>query len=320
LSRRKFVNPWPNAELDHRSSAFFRWQWQRIRKRVPSDPPVGSFPVAQPAFADPRADEQECRLTWLGHASFLLQIGGRNILLDPVLSERASPFANVGPSRLVRAPLTVEQLPPIDAVLLSHDHYDHLDNPTVVALKRRFGTDLKWVTPLGYRDWFAKRGVHAVVELDWWESAELGKLYVTATPAQHWTRRGWASFQRLWCSYMIRAPRFSAFFCGDSGYCPAFKEIGARFGPCDIAMLPIGAYEPRWFMKAAHMNPEEAVQTFLDLNAHTFVPMHWGTFRLTDEDMLEPPQRLRAAWTAAGLSNDRLALLQHGETLRQDRR
>ena len=316
---RKFVNPWPNAELDHRGSAFFRWQWQRIRNGVPPKPPRGSFPLATPRIALPRANEHECRVTWLGHSSFLMQIGGLNLLLDPVLSERASPFANVGPARFVAAPLRVDQLPPIDAVLLSHDHYDHLDERTVIALTEQFGGDVKWITPLAYREWFEKRGVHALVELDWWQSAQLGDIEITATPAQHWTRRGWSSFERLWCSFMIRAPHFSAFFCGDSGYCPAFREIGERFGACDIALLPIGAYEPRWFMKTAHMNPEEAVQTFVDLKATTFVPMHWGTFRLTDEDMLEPPKRLRAAWTAAGLPPGRLAILQHGETLIEEK-
>ena len=316
----KFSNPWPNAELDNRGSAFFRWQWQRVRNGVAPSPPPGSFPLATPRIAHPRAHEHECRVTWLGHASFLLQIGGLNLLLDPVLSKRASPFARFGPARFAEAPLRVDQLPPIDAVLLSHDHYDHLDEPTVLSLSRQFGADLKWITPLAYRDWFEKRGVHALIELEWWQSAQLGDLQITATPAQHWTRRGWSYSERLWCSYMIRAPHFSTFFCGDSGYCPAFKEIGAEFGGCDIAMLPIGAYEPRWFMRFSHMNPEEAVQSFLDLNARTFVPMHWGTFRLTDEDMLEPPRRLRAAWAEAGLPPEQLAILQHGETLIQEKR
>lgn len=311
----KFTNPWPNAELDHRGSAFFRWQWQRLRYGIPPSPPRGVFPLATPRIAQPRAELTECRATWLGHASFLLQIGGLNLLLDPVLSRRASPFANFGPARFVDAPLTVEELPPIDAVLLSHDHYDHLDERTVIALTERFGDRVKWLTPLAYREWFEKRGVQALVELDWWQAAQLGTIEITALPAQHWTRRGWSAFARLWCSFMIRRPHFAVYFCGDSGYCPAFREIGERFNGCDVALLPIGAYEPRWFMRAAHMNPEEAVQTFIDLHAQLFVPMHWGTFRLTDEDMLEPPKRLRAAWHAANLPEAQLKMLQHGETL-----
>jgi N-acyl-phosphatidylethanolamine-hydrolysing phospholipase D len=312
---KKFTNPWPNAELDHRGSAFLRWQWQRIRYGVPATPPASSFPLAEPNIAMPRAALNECRLTWLGHASFLLQLHELNLLLDPVFSKRASPFARVGPARLVPAPLPAADLPPIDAVLISHDHYDHLDEPSVRALHARFGADLKWITPLAYREWFDNLGVRAVTELDWWQSSRVGDLRITATPAQHWTRRGRRSFERLWSSFMIEAPNFSVFFGGDSGYCPAFAEIGERFGGCDIAMLPIGAYEPRWFMRAAHMNPEEAVQTFIDLRARTMVPMHWGTFRLTDEDMLEPPRRARGAWQAAGLPEAALRMLRHGETL-----
>ncbi len=312
---RKFVNPWPNAELDHRSSALFRWQWQRLRYGVPPNPPRGTFRLGQHDVAYPRAGVQQCRLTWIGHASFLLQLDGLNLLLDPVFSLRASPFARLGPARLVAAPFNVEQLPPIDAVLLSHDHYDHLDEPTVRALQQRFGRDLQWITPLAYRSWFHRRGVHNIVELDWWQTAPVGPLRVTATPAQHWTRRGWRAFERLWCGFMIQGAATSVYFAGDSGYCPAFREIGERFNGCDIAILPIGAYEPRWFMRTAHMNPEEAVQSFIDLRARLFVPMHWGTFRLTDEDMREPPVRLRAAWRAAQLPASDLRLLQHGETL-----
>lgn len=278
-------------------------------------PPRGSFPVAMPSIVRPRAAADQCRITWIGQSSFLVQLGAMNLLLDPVFSLRASPFQSFGPARVVESPLRVADLPPIDAVLLSHDHYDHLDEPTVRALQERFGNELTWITPLGYHDWFMKRGVAALIELDWWQSAQVGELKVTATPAQHWTRRGMRPFERLWCSFMVEAPHYSLFFCGDSGYCPAFPEIGERFNGCDVALLPIGAYEPRWFMKSAHMNPEEAVQTFVDLRAKTFVPMHWGTFRLTDEDMLEPPQRVRTAWRAAGLPADGLKVLQHGETL-----
>ncbi len=312
---KKFTNPWPDAELEHRGSAFLRWQWQRIRNGVPPNPPAGSFPLAKPDIAMPRAPAMQARVTWLGHASFLLQLGGVNLLLDPIFSQRASPFRRLGPARLVPAPLSIGELPPIDAVLISHDHYDHLDEPSVRALHERFGSELQWIAPLGYHEWFRNRGVQAVAELDWWQNAQLGELTITATPAQHWTRRGPRALQRLWCSFMIEAPMFSAFFGADSGYCPAFRDIGEHFGGCDVAMLPIGAYEPRWFMRTAHMNPEEAVQTFIDLRARTMVPMHWGTFRLTDEDMLEPPQRVRAAWQAAALPADALRVLKHGETL-----
>ena len=312
---RKFTNPWPGGELDHNSSAFFRWQWQRLRHGIPPLPPKGSFPLAASAVAFPRAAAGELRLTWIGHASFLLQLDSRNLLFDPIFSKRASPFQRIGPARLVPAALNVSELPPIDAVLISHDHYDHLDEPSVRALDARFGDELKWITPLVYRGWFGKLGIETVVELDWWQTAMLGDLTITATPAQHWTRRGPRSFERLWCSFMVEGTKRRVYFGADSGYCPGFREIGDRFGSCDVAIMPIGAYEPRWFMRPTHMNPEEAVQCCLDLNAEFMVPMHWGTFRLTDEDMLEPPQRTRTAWQAARLPDDRLRILRHGETL-----
>jgi N-acyl-phosphatidylethanolamine-hydrolysing phospholipase D len=292
-----------------------RWQWQRLRYGIPPNPPPGTFTLEQHQIAYPRAPVADCRLTWIGHATFLLQLDGFNILLDPVFSTRASPFARLGPARLVPAPVSIDELPPIDAVLLSHDHYDHLDERSVKALQQRFGAALRWITPLCYRAWFAKRGVHTVTELDWWQATAIGDIKVTATPAQHWTRRGWRAFDRLWCSYMIQGRHTSVFFGGDSGYCPAFREIAERLGGCDVAILPIGAYEPRWFMRTTHMNPEEAVQSFVDLRARAFVPMHWGTFRLTDEDMREPPMRTRAAWEAARLPAHGLRILSHGETL-----
>lgn len=272
------------------------------------------MPTAVPDIAHPQASAGEIRITWLGHASFLLQIDELNLLLDPHLSLRASPFERFGPVRVMDAAVTVEALPRIDAVLLSHDHYDHLDEPTVRALHKRFGETLHWITPLAYAEWFGKRGVRKLVELDWWAKTRLKSLTITATPAQHWTRRGMRFNERLWCSFMIEGAARSVYFAGDSGYCPGFREIGERFGGCDIAIVPIGAYEPRWFMKFAHMNPEEAVQTFLDVRARKFIPMHWGTFRLTDEDMLEPPVRVRAAWKAAGLPVEDLHILRHGET------
>lgn len=282
---------------------------------MPPLPPDGSFPLATPAIAFPRAAVGECRLTWIGHASFLLQLDGHNLLFDPIFSKRASPFRLLGPARLVPAAPSLDELPPIDAVLISHDHYDHLDEPSVRGLHERFGAALQWVIPLAYTDWFNQRGIETVVELDWWQSVALGPLRITATPAQHWTRRGRHAFERLWCSFMVEGATRRVYFGADSGYCPGFREIGDRFGSCDVAMLPIGAYEPRWFMRSAHMNPEEAVQSCVDVNATIMVPMHWGTFRLTDEDMLEPPQRARAAWRAAALPPDRLRILRHGETL-----
>ncbi|HEX8433241.1 MAG TPA: MBL fold metallo-hydrolase, partial [Longimicrobium sp.] len=174
-------------------------------------------------------------------------------------------------------------------------------------------------TPLGYRGWFARRGVRALTELDWWDEAELGGgVRVTCTPAQHWTRRAITEFNdRLWASYALRMPDGRGiYFGGDSGYFAGYGEIARRTGPFDAVLMPVGAYDPRWFMKPAHMNPEEAVRAYADLGGSgAFIPMHWGTFRLTDEDPLEPPVRTRAAWASAALPTGDLHVLRHGETL-----
>lgn len=295
----------------------------------PADPPVGAFPAAAPEIAGVDGvrpvQDGEVRVTWVGHATMLIQLPGLNILTDPVWSDRCSPVRFMGPHRFVAPPVALEDLPPIHAVLLSHDHYDHLDRPTVQALHRRFGDALCWYTPLGYREWFTALGVSQVVERDWWEGAALpgGRFEAVATPARHWTRRRpGGTNSRLWCGWAVRHKGAAGdhgpgiYFAGDSGYCPAFEEVGARLGPFRLTLMPIGAYEPRWFMGAAHMNPEEAVQAYRDAGGQgAFVGMHWGTWRLTFEPPLEPPVRARAAWEDAGLPEEDLHLLRHGETL-----
>lgn len=317
-----FRAPWPVEGGDRRGTReLLRWQWERLTRRPPPDPPAGAFPLAESDVARPRAPVDEVRITWVGHASFLVQAGGLNLLTDPVWSRRASPLRWAGPARFVPPGIAWEALPPIDAVLLSHDHYDHLDDDTVRRLHARFGGGLRWLAPLAYREWLGARGITGVTELDWWDETTLeghgGALRAVCLPAQHWTRRGLREFNdRLWGSWMLATPSGRrVYFAGDSGYWPGFREIGERFGPLDAALVPIGAYEPRWFMRAAHMNPEEAVRTYLDLGgAGLFAGMHWGTFRLTDEDPLEPPVRTRAAWAEAGLPAERLWIPRHGET------
>ncbi len=260
----------------------------------------------------------------MGHSTFVVQLPGLTLLTDPVWGRRASPFARVGPARFVPPVPALDALPPVDAVLLSHDHYDHLDRPTVDALRDRYGSELLWITPLGFRSWFRGRGVHAVEERDWWQEAVLpGGVYrAVCLPARHWTRRTpGGTNRRLWASWAVVPAGdadgdFRVFFGGDSGYGPAFGQIGDALGPFDASLLPIGAYEPRWFMEPAHMNPEEAVRAFRDAGGcGAFVAAHWGTFRLTDEPPLEPPDRVRAAWSEAGLPEDDLHVLRHGQTL-----
>jgi N-acyl-phosphatidylethanolamine-hydrolysing phospholipase D len=311
------------SESDGRSFGdFLRWRRERRSQPRPPMPDPSELPVATPRVAVPAAAPTEVRVTWVGHSTFLVQAGGLNILTDPVFSDRASPVRWIGPRRLVPPGLPFEDLPPIDAVLISHDHYDHLDAPTVRKLLSRGGDRTRWITPRGYARWLARRRIRSVTELDWWTETRLdgpaGNAVVTALPAMHWTRRGpFDAPGRQWASFAIDAgPGAKIYFGGDSGYFDGFAKIGARLGPFDISILPIGAYEPRWFMAAAHMNPEEAVRAWSDLGGKgRFVGMHWGTFVLTDEPVLEPPERTRRAWAAGEQDDADLSILRHGETL-----
>jgi N-acyl-phosphatidylethanolamine-hydrolysing phospholipase D len=262
-------------------------------------------------------------LTWVGHATFLIQIGGLNLVTDPMWSERASPVAFAGPRRSSPPAIPFAALPPLDVVLLSHNHYDHLDDRTVRQLVAAH-PGARWVAPLGIAPFLERRGARDVLELDWWEETRVGPLAIGCAPAQHFSSRGLSDRnQTLWCGWSIAAPARQVFFAGDTGYHPDFAAIGDRFGPFHAALLPIGAYEPRWFMQAVHMNPEEAVQAFQDLHvsrppiagrAAIMVGMHWGTFKLTDEPMDEPPARAGLAWRAAGLDPEHLWLPASGET------
>jgi len=297
---------------------------QRLFTSRAPDPRESELPRGETALARPRAGVGELRITWVGHSTFVVQLPGLTLITDPVWGRRASPFAGLGPSRFVPAVPRLEDLPPADAVLLSHDHFDHLDRPTVDALYERYGNDLVWVTPLGFRSWLHGRGVRAVHERDWWQDVDLpgGAYRAVCLPARHWTRRTpGGTNRRLWASWAVVPAvdgdeEFRVYFGGDSGYGPAFREVGAAFGPFDASLLPIGAYEPRWFMEPAHMDPEEAVRAFSDLGARgAFIAAHWGTFRLTDEPPLEPPLKVREAWVAAGLPTGDLHVLRHGETL-----
>jgi len=324
LSDGRFRNPWPEAVGD---DAMRRRGFQLVREWItgshPPDPEPGALPLAGPDPALPVAREGELRITWVGHATYLLQLPGLNLLTDPVWSLRASPLPWMGPKRFAPALPALDALPEIHGVLLSHDHYDHLDRPTVVALRRRFGEALKWYTPLGYGPWFSRLGIRSVVELDWWDEVDVPEsdYRVVAAPARHWTRRSPGNTnRRLWGSFAV-LPRGSegrrVYFAGDSAYTSAYTAVGQRLGPFDASLIPIGAYEPRWFMKASDMNPEEAVQAYVDLGASgAFIPSHWGTFRLTFEDPLEPPERLREAWLARGLEAGRLHVPRHGGTVR----
>lgn len=310
----RFRNPWPGAEL-RGFRELLRWGLERRLRGLPPDPLAASLPRARPTFL--RSGDAGFAITWLGHAAALIQIAGANVLTDPMFGDRASPVAFAGPRRWVPPGATLAELPEIHGVVLSHNHYDHLDTGSVRALARRF-PGANWFVPLGLARAARRAGVTRVAECDWWEARQCGPLTMTATPAQHFSSR--TPFDRnrtLWCGWTVTSQRHRIYFAGDTGYHPAFGEIGRRLGPFDLQLLPIGAYEPRWFMRPVHMDPEEAVRAFLDAggsNCGALLPIHWGTFKLTDEPMDEPPRRVRAAWESIGLPPERLWLLRHGET------
>jgi L-ascorbate metabolism protein UlaG (beta-lactamase superfamily) len=277
--------------------------WTRWPQKVPVEP-------RQPPTTGP----DQVVVTVIGHAAFLIQVAGINLLTDPVYSTRASPVSFAGPRR-VRAPgVRFDDLPTISLVLLSHNHYDHCDLGTLQRLERRFHPT--FVTPRGNGRLLRSAGIRQVHEIDWWETASAAPLPITLTPAQHFSARSMFDRNRaLWGGFLIEAGGHRILFAGDTGYGPHFREIAARLGPVELALLPIGAYEPRWFMKDIHMNPAEAVQAHLDLAARQSIAMHFGTFQLTPEGIDEPVRQLANALRERGVPAEQFRTLDGGESV-----
>jgi L-ascorbate metabolism protein UlaG (beta-lactamase superfamily) len=252
-----------------------------------------SVPTATPRvapdlglLAQPPGRGEPARLSWIGHASWLVQLDGVSLLIDPIFSESIGPGIN----RHVPPALSPAQLPPIDAQLVTHNHRDHLDLPSLRAVGRPL------VAGLGLAAFFAKQQL-SCRELGWWDETRVGDVTVRFVPSQHWSRRGLSDTnETLWGGFLIEGSTARIYHSGDTAYFDGFTEIGRRCGPIDAALLPIGAYDPAWFMSKQHMNPEEAIQAFIDLGARHFFAMHHGTFKLTDEPLAEPPERLAAEW------------------------
>ncbi|MFG2333029.1 MBL fold metallo-hydrolase [Streptomyces sp. NPDC048604] len=265
--------------------------------------PEGLRDIPELPFAPgplPLAGPDTLAVTWAGHASWVVRIGGLTVLTDPVWSRRILGT----PARITPVGVRWEDLPPVDAVVVSHNHFDHLDAPTLRRLPRHTPV----FVPAGLARWFRRRRFTRITELDWWEAAELGGVRFAFVPAHHWSRRTLLDTCRsLWGGWVLtdRHAR-SVHFAGDTGYGHWFAEIGRRHPGIELALLPIGAYAPRWWLRDVHTDPEEAVRGFQDLGALRMAPMHWATFVLSAEPVLEPVTRLRAAWTAAGLAPDRL--------------
>ncbi|XP_057712123.1 N-acyl-phosphatidylethanolamine-hydrolyzing phospholipase D-like [Corythoichthys intestinalis] len=322
--RDRFTNPWSTWQFP---SGFMLTKFLLRKKRANSNFPArkevldSELPVLEPYFVnnpDLSPSGPGLRVTWLGHATVLVEMDGLNILTDPIFSQRASPFQFMGPKRYRGPPCSVQQLPRIDAVVISHSHYDHLDADTVASLNARFGAALSWFVPLGLKNLRAMNGCKNVMELDWWEENCVpthDDVTFVCTPSQHWSRRNALDTNKtLWASWTVLGPEHSFFFAGDTGYCSVFKEIGRRFGPFDLAAIPIGAYLPRDVLKGQHVDPEEAVQIHMDLQAKRSLAIHWGTFVLAYEHYLEPPRRLKEALKQKGLNLESFFTLHHGES------
>ncbi len=251
-------------------------------------------------------------LTWIGHATFVLRLGGKLIATDPIWSERIAFI-----KRRAAPGVPLPSLPAIDGVTVTHNHYDHLDAPTIA----RLGAGPLYVTPLGNARWLKAAGAERIVELDWWQSHAVDDLTITLVPARHWSMRApWNRNDALWGGFVYSASDGVAYHSGDTALFDGFAEIAERAGPIDWAMLPIGAYEPRWFMEPQHMNPEDAGEAFLRLSAARLCAMHWGTFKLTDEPIAEPPARMRRFFADRSLDAERLWLFDVGQTRALTRR
>ena len=308
------------------------WRWRAASEGLPP-PPHAPIPRVAADIAFLRANAgaaAEPAVTWIGHSTVLAQVGGLNLLTDPVFSARASPLAFVGPKRQQPPAVALAELPHIELVLVSHNHYDHLDAGSVDALNAQAGGPPLFIVPLGIGPWLAGRGIVNVAELDWWQSRTLrgpqGEVEVMLVPAQHWSGRGLTDrMHTLWGSFAVFAPDAHLFFAGDTGYSRDFANAGRRFaerqqpssgGGFDLALLPIGAYEPRSLMARQHVNVDEAVMIHLDLGAKRSLGVHWGTFELTDEALDAAPLALPAARSAHGVSDGAFLTIAIGETLR----
>lgn len=310
-----------NVSTDKTLKEFRQWREERRKKKkdysyvVPNIPPQLSF------LAENRLDTT---VTWIGHSTFFLQYEGLNIITDPIWARRLG-FEK----RLGEPGLPIVDVPPVDLILISHSHYDHMH---IASMRKLYRADTTLIVPVGLKRKMLRKGFRNCIEMQWWETITLGNIKLSFVPTQHWTRRTpfdtntshWGGFimepakpeqhPEGAVSGEIRHLPPNVYFAGDSGYFPGFKEIGQRF-KVHVALMPIGAYDPEWFMTSQHVNPEEAVQAFLDVGAETMIPMHYGTFRLADDTAREALDRMEAAREKQGIAAERIKILGYGETL-----
>ena len=286
-----------------------KWSWERRSKNLETF----DFEVEVPNYKEIYENENIV-ITWIGHESFLYQNKDINVLTDPHFTQRASPLNFAGPKRYMAPGMKIDDLPNIDVVTISHSHYDHLDYKSVKLLSEKF-ENILFLVPLGLKKWFESKGIYNVRELDWWDSFTIKETLITFAPVQHWSARGlFDRNETLWGAWHFKNKFHSFIHLGDTGYTDDFRVIREKLGPVDLAAIPIGAYEPRWIMEFSHINPEEAVMTFLDLEASKAIGMAWGTFILTDEPVKEPPRELLKELKKSNISNEDFFILKHGES------
>ena len=315
LAQERAEPPYRNlhgGDIEKSFGEVLRWNLSRVTPPLP-DPPL---PAASPQLELPPP-----HATWVGHATMLLRLPSLTLITDPQFSERASPVAFAGPRRAYPPGVALAALPHVDVVLISHNHYDHLDRASVEALAAQPGGPPLFIVPLGLAAWFRHLGIDSVVELGWWQTHQVRGVEVVLTPAHHWSARGlWDRRQTLWGGFAVYGDGLRLIYTGDTGYAPDFAEIRERLadrGAFDLALIPVGCYEPRDFMRDQHVNPADAVRVFQDLGASQALGVHWGTFAgLCDEPLDQAPKDLAAAVAAAGLPSTAFTVLQRGETRR----
>lgn len=305
-----FQNQDPNIKSKGLSKVLM-WKLGNLFKSLPSvEPSDYKIETTSNDGKLLRENQSELSVTWIGHATTLIQIDGKNILTDPIWSERCSPVSFTGPKRYTQPGISLDKLPPIHIIVISHNHYDHLDLPTLLELEKRFSPT--FFVGLKNGKLLREEGIKNVIEMDWWDVQIEKDLKIVFTPTQHFSGRGlFDREETLWGSYIIKGKKETVYFAGDTGYFSGFKEIGNKFSDIDLAILPIGAYEPRWFMQPIHMNPEDSFLAFQDLKAKYLLPMHYLTFVLTDEALDEPLKKIQSFFEA---NPDKLLNIKIGES------
>ncbi|EDV23706.1 uncharacterized protein TRIADDRAFT_27102, partial [Trichoplax adhaerens] len=317
----RFVDPWQEFRLPSLSDAWQILFNEKDESNIPSKQVVldSILPIVTPdhnLLASPPVDK--ITTTWIGHSTLLTQFEDLSILTDPIFSDRCSPSQLFGPKRYRSAPCKINELPPIDAVCISHNHYDHLDYNSVVELNRRFHDQLAWFIPKGLKKWFQECHCNNIIELDWWEECNHPfhkKFKFIFVPSRHWSKRSlFDTCGSLWGGWIVTGSNHNFYFVGDTGYSDIFQLIGHSYGPFDLAAIPIGCYLPRILMKNQHVNTEEAVQIHHDIKSKNSLGIHWGTFQLSYEHYLDPLHELKRLTAQESMSGSDFFVLHHGES------